>query len=415
MPKERIVITGMGAVTPLGIGVSTYWEQLIRGKSGIGPIKRYEAEDWPIHLAGEVPNFDPTAFLPKKLIRTTDIFMQYALIAAAEALKDRLKDINLERVGVVLGTALGGIQSMSSSQEQLSSQGNFRLSPHTVPKMLGNIGASQVAITHGLKGPSLTVGTACSAGADAVGIASMLLNSGQADLVIAVGAESILTGLMVGGLSSAKALSLETDPEMASRPFDKERNGFVIGEGAGAVLLETLSSAEKRGVPIEAELLGYANRNDAHHVTAPEPNGEGEMACIRQALNSAGLALDQIDYINAHGTSTKLGDQVETAALKAVFGEAQAKKLAVSSTKGATGHLMGAGGVTELITCIKAIQDQVVPPTLNYRNPDPDCDLDYVPNEARSVKVNIAMSNSFGFGGQNASLIVGRFNKNAGN
>ncbi|WP_203232102.1 beta-ketoacyl-ACP synthase II [Paenibacillus pinistramenti] len=412
MPKEakdRIVITGMGAVTPLGIGVDNYWNALKKGETGIGRLSRFDASGLPAKIAAEVKDFDPLAYLPKKLAGQTDIFMQFALIAAEEALKDSRPDAAPERIGVVLGTALGGISTTAAAQEQITSTGSFRVSPYLVPKMLGNLAAGYIGITHGFKGPSLTLSTACSSGADAIGMAAMLLRSGQADAVLAAGAESILCQLMDAGLSAARALSTRSDePQKASRPFDLNRDGFVMGEGGGALMLETLESALRRGADIKAELLGYANSSDAYHVTSPEPEGRGAVLCMENALRQAGIQPSDVDYINAHATSTKLGDQIETKAIKALFGE-HAYRLAVSSTKGATGHLMGAGGVTELIACIQTIREGIVPPTLNYETPDPDCDLNYVPNTAQHRTVNVAMSNSFGFGGQNASLIVGRF------
>ncbi|ANS76556.1 beta-ketoacyl-[acyl-carrier-protein] synthase II [Paenibacillus yonginensis] len=408
-PKDRIVITGMGAVTPLGIGVQEYWNRLKNGETGVAPITRFDASGLPAQIAAEVKDFEPADYMPRKLVGQTDIFMQFALAAAAEALEDAKPDAAPERMGVVLGTALGGIATTTAAQEQVTKSGSFRVSPHLVPKMLGNIAAGYIGITYGFKGPSLTLSTACSSSADAVGMASMLLRSGQADAVLAVGAESILCQLMDAGLSTARALSTRNEaPEKASRPFDLNRDGFVMGEGGGALVLETLESALRRGADIKAELLGYANSNDAYHVTSPEPEGRGAILCMQNALQQAGIGPSAIDYINAHATSTKLGDQIETKAIKAVFGE-RAYKLAVSSTKGATGHLMGAGGVTELIACIQAIREGVVPPTLNYDTPDPECDLNYVPNQAQEREVNVAMSNSFGFGGQNASLIVGKF------
>lgn len=411
MTKDRIVVTGMGAVTPLGIGVTSYWEKLLAGQSGISYISRFDTSKLPVKIAAEIKDFHPEDFLPKKLINSTDIFMQFALIAAEEALAESKLSAKPERIGIVLGTALGGISTAASTQEHMTASGRNRVSPYVVPKILGNVAAAQIAITHGIQGPSLTVNTACSSGADAIGMASMLLRSGQADAVIAIGAESILTELMAAGLSSAHALSTQNDdPSKASRPFELNRGGFVMGEGAGAVVLEPLDLAVKREADIKAELLGYANCTDAYHVTSPEPAGRGEIQCMRNALNQAGLEPERIDYINAHGTATKLGDKVESAALKTMFGEDLAKRIPVSSTKGATGHLMGAGGVTEFIACIQAIHDGIVPPTLNYEERDPECDLDYVPNAPRKVNVNIAMSNSFGFGGQNTSLIVGRYN-----
>ncbi|THF83467.1 beta-ketoacyl-ACP synthase II [Cohnella fermenti] len=412
MVKERIVITGMGAVTPIGIGVADYWRNLIEGKSGIGPITRFDAEGLPVRIAGEVKGFDPALWLPKKLIAQTDIFMQFAVAAAAEAIRESgLNSLPPSRVGVVLGTALGGIATATQAQEQMTTSGSYRVTPHLVPKFLSNIAAAHIAILNGFKGPSYTVSTACSSGADAVGMAAMLLRAGQADAVVAVGAESILCALMDAGLSAARAMSTRNEePAKASRPFEKGRDGFVMGEGAGAIVLETLGAARERGTGIQAELLGYANCTDAYHVTSPEPDGSGEIWCMRQALAEAGLAPEGIGYVNAHGTSTPLGDRVESQALKAVFGEA-AKSLPVSSTKGATGHLMGAGGITELIACVQAIREGVVPPTLNYEEPDPECDLDYVPNVARKATVDAAMSNSFGFGGQNTSIIIGRYSE----
>jgi len=412
MSKKRIVITGMGAITPIGIGVSSYWKNLLNGVSGISTIRRFDPDKLPVKIASEVKDFVPTDFLPKKLVTQTDIFMQFALVAANEALAESKPNASPERIGIVLGTALGGISTAAQTQEHISLSGSYRVSPHVVPKMLGNIAAAHIAIFQGLRGPSLTVNTACSSGADAVGLASMLLQMGQADAVVAVGAESILCSLMDAGLAAARALSTRNDnPAKASRPFDLQRDGFVMGEGGGAVVLETLDSARQRNADIKAELLGYASCTDAYHVTSPEPDGRGEIQCMRKALEQAGLAPTAVDYVNAHGTSTPLGDEIETKALKSVFGE-RAFNLPVSSTKGATGHLMGAGGVTELIACIQAIREGVVPPTLNYEHPDPACDLDYVPNRARKIDVNVAMSNAFGFGGQNTSLIVGKYNEN---
>lgn len=409
MANERIVITGMGAVTPIGISVDAYWNQLKGGVSGISRITRFDAEGLPVRIAAEVKNFVPAELLPRKLAAQTDIFMQFALTAAKEALEDSKPQAAPQRIGIVLGTALGGIATTTMTQEQMTQSGSYRVSPHTVPKMLGNIAAAHISILHGFLGPSLTISTACSSGADAIGMGAMLLKSGQADVIIAVGAESILSQLMIAGLSSARALSTRNDdPLKASRPFDAARDGFVMGEGGGAVVLETLESAQRRGAEIKAELLGYANSTDAYHVTSPEPTGSGEILCMQKAIADAGIQPSDIGYINAHATSTKLGDLIETKAIKAVFGEG-ASRVPVSSTKAATGHLMGAGGVTELIACVQAIREGILPPTLNYETPDPECDLDYVPNQARKADLRVAMSNSFGFGGQNASVIVGKY------
>jgi len=412
MKRERIVVTGMGAVTPVGIGVDNYWKNLIGGKSGTTYISRFDTCGMPVKIAAEVKDFSAEDFLPRKLVRNTDIFMHFALVAADEALEDSgiKANFNPERTGIVLGTCFGGISTIVENQHELSCNPDFRISPHFVPKALGNIAAAQIAINHGLRGPSLTVNTACSSGADAIGLAKMLLQAGEADVVIAAGAESIICSLMVAGLTQSKALSTyNDDPSKASKPFDLMRDGFVIGEGAGAVVLETLQHALGRGAEIKAELLGYASNTDGYHVTSPEPEGKGEIRCMRQALSNAGLPAEAVDYINAHGTATKLGDQIETAAIKAVFGE-RAGSIPVSSTKGATGHMIGAGGITEFIACIQAIREGIIPPTINYEQQDPLCDLDYVPNKARRAEVKVAMSNSFGFGGQNASLLAGKFN-----
>ncbi|MGB9804628.1 beta-ketoacyl-ACP synthase II [Desulfofundulus sp.] len=407
--RERVVITGMGAVTPIGIGVEPYWRNLLQGKCGVGYISRFNTDHLPVKIGAEVRDFRAEDFLPKKLIKETDLFMQYALVAAGEALQDGSPTGNPERMGVVMGTAVGGITTITESQERLCRTGSTRINPHFMPRILGNVAAAQIAILHGLKGPSLTVSTACSSGADAVGTALMLLQRGEADVMVAVGAESIICPLVIAGLHAARAISTRNDaPEKASRPFDRRRDGLVMGEGAGALILETLSHAERRGARIRAELIGYANFGDGYHTTAPEPGGRGEILCMRKALERAGLTPADIDYINAHGTSTPLGDRVETLAIKAVFGS-RAFQIPISSTKGATGHLMGAGGITELIACIKAIEEGIIPPTINYEEPDPDCDLDYVPNIPRRARVSVAMSNSFGFGGQNACLVVREF------
>ncbi|MDY0407096.1 beta-ketoacyl-[acyl-carrier-protein] synthase family protein [Virgibacillus sp. 179-BFC.A HS] len=338
MTKERIAITGMGAVTPVGIGVASYWKNLIAGKSGVSRITRFDTSDLQVKIAAEVKDFNPTDFLPKKLVKNTDIFMQFALVAAQEALDQSKPEAKPERIGIVLGTALGGISSAAAAQARISEKGSYRLSPHIVPKMLGNIGAAQIAIMHGIKGPSITVNTACSSGADAIGTASMLLKADQADVVIAVGAESILSGLMAAGLQSARALSTNNDhPSEASRPFDLNRDGFVMGEGAGALVLEKMDRAQARNVDIQAELLGYANNTDAYHVTSPEPHGYGEIRCMQQAMDEAGVEPNEIGYINAHGTSTKLGDEAETTALKSLFGKGWQNKYPLALQKGQPG------------------------------------------------------------------------------
>ncbi len=398
----------MGAVTPIGIGVEEYWSGLMSGKCGVGRITRFDTDELPVRIAAEVKDFHPENYMTKKRENQTDPFTQFALAAASEALEG-IEIEDADRTGIILGTAVGGIRTITQAQDHQSRTGIHNdVSPYFMPSILGNVAASHVAIAHGLKGPSLTVSTACSSGGDAVGIASEKLKAGEADMMVSVGAESILCPLVIDALRAAHALSTNNDkPCEASRPFDRDRDGFVIGEGAGVLVLETLSHAEKRGANIYAELIGYANLGSAFHITAPEPDGRGAALCMEKALKSASLQPGDIDYINAHGTSTPKGDLSETVAMKAVFGESCS--VPTSSTKGNTGHLMGAGGITELIACIKAIETGMVPPTINLVNKDPQCDLDYVPLKARKVKVDAAMSNAFGFGGQNASVIVGRF------
>ena len=411
MKEKTLVITGMGAVTPVGIGVDAYWRALIDGKCGVGPITRFDASGLPVQIAAELKGFDPADYMPKQLARTMDPFMQFAFAAAEEALADSALPVGAEpdRIGIVMGTAMDGVTTVA--QTQAAFDAGRRVGPRFVPMTIGNIAAAQIAIAHGIHGPSLTLNTACSAGGDAMMTAAMLLNTGEADAVLAVGGESILCPIVVSGLSQAKALSRRNDdPEHACRPFDLDRDGFVIGEGGGALVIETEEHALARGAKIHAVLAGYANTSDAHHVTAPCPDGAGAAACMQRALARAGMQPSDIGYINAHGTSTTLGDKAETLAIKAVFGGRESAP-PVSATKSATGHLMGAGGLTEAIACIKAIQDGILPPTLHLDTPDPDCDLDYVPNTARKADISAAMSNSLGFGGQNSSIILSRYQK----
>lgn len=411
MKENTLVITGMGAVTPVGIGVDAYWRALIAGECGIGRITRFDASGLPVQIAAELKGFDPVEHMPKTLVRTMDPFMQFAFAAAEEALADSGLAIEPEsdRIGIVMGTAMDGVTTVARTQEAYDA--GHRVGPRFVPMTIGNIAAAQIAIAHGIHGPSLTLNTACSAGGDAMMTAAMLLKTGEADAVLAVGGESILCPIVVSGLSQAKALSRRNDdPEHACRPFDLNRDGFVIGEGGGALVIETEEHALARGAKIHAVLAGYANTSDAHHVTAPCPDGAGAAACMQRALARAGMQPSDIGYINAHGTSTPLGDKAETLAVKAVFGGRESAP-PVSSTKSATGHLMGAGGLTEAIACIKAIQDGILPPTLHLDTPDPDCDLDYVPNAARKADISAAMSNSLGFGGQNSSIILSRYQK----
>lgn len=411
LDQTKLVITGMGAVTPIGVGVPAYWQALTAGKCGIGRITRFDASDLPVQIAAELKDFDPAAYMPKTLARTMDPFMQYAFVAAEEALGDSGLDIaaDPDRVGIVMGTAMDGVTTVAGTQAAYDA--GKRVGPRFVPMTIGNIAAAQISIAHGITGPSMTLNTACSAGGDAIMTAAMLLRTGEADAVLAVGGESILCPIVVAGLSQAHALSRRNDdPEQACRPFDADRDGFVIGEGGGALILETEEHARARGAHIYAELAGYANTSDAHHVTAPPPEGAGAAACMRRALKRAGLTPSDIGYINAHGTSTGLGDIAETQAVKAVFGGRESAP-PVSSTKSMTGHLMGAGGITESIACILAIRDGILPPTLHLAHPDPACDLDYIPNEARKTRITAAMSNSLGFGGQNSSLIFTQYTR----
>lgn len=405
---KKIVITGMGAVTPLGIGVETYWNNLIDGVSGIDTIKSFDPSELAVQFAGEIKNFNPADYLPKDLIRKTDAFMQYAYIAAVEALKQSGVEIEPKRTGIVMGTAMSGISTTAFTQDTLSSASHKKVGPRFIPKILGNIAAANIAIDYNIQGPSLTVSTACSSGGDAIGTACICMKAGRADVMIALGAESTLCPLVIYSLANAKALSRRNDsPATASRPFDVTRDGFVIGEGGGALILETEEHALARGAKILGEVKGWGNTSDAYHVTAPHPEGRGAIECMHQSLEDAGLKPEDIDYINAHGTATNKGDAVEAASIKKVFKDHLPY---VSSTKGATGHMMGAGGITETIACIKAIETGIIPPTINLHEVDPECaGIDFVANVAKKAEVKYAMSNALGFGGQNSSIIVGKY------
>ncbi|MEE3332643.1 MAG: beta-ketoacyl-ACP synthase II [Ruminococcus sp.] len=404
---EKIVITGMGAVTPIGIGVDNYWNNLINGECGIDQIHSFDATELAVRIAGEIKDYNPSDYLPKDVVRKTDAFMQYAYIAAEEALNQANLEIDPERTGIVMGTAMSGISTIAFTQEALTGASHKKVGPRFIPKILGNIAAANISIAHNIQGPSYTVSTACSSGGDAINQSAMLIHAGKADVMLAVGAESAHCPIFIYSLANAKALSRNNDdPKHASRPFDEKRDGFVIGEGGGALVLETESHAKKRGAKIIGELLACGNTSDAYHVTAPHPEGRGAIACMRQALSDAGLKPCDIGYVNAHGTSTPKGDEVETGAVSEVF---KGCLPLVSSTKGATGHMMGAGGITEVIACIKAVETGIVPPTINLETPIPDCDIDFVPNTARKADIKYAMSNAFGFGGQNSSVIVGKY------
>ena len=405
---EKIVVTGMGAVTPVGIGVDTYWKNITSGVSGIDTIKSFDTSDLAVQIAGEIKNFVPSDYLPKDLIRKTDPFMQYAYIAAEEAIKQSNIDIVPERTGITMGTAMSGIATTAFTQDALSGASHKKVGPRFIPKILGNIAAANISIIYNIQGPSFTISTACSSGGDAINMACMCIQSGKADVMIAVGAESVLCPLVIYSLANAKSLSRRNDtPKTASRPFDITRDGFVIGEGGGALVIETEAHALARGAKIYAEIKSCGNTSDAYHVTAPHPEGRGAIACMKQALSDAKLSPSDIGYINAHGTATNKGDAVEIEAIKNIFTD---KLPFVSSTKGATGHMMGAGGITETIACIKTIETGIIPPTINLNEVDPECSgVDLVANTAKKAEINYAMSNAFGFGGQNSSVIVGKY------
>ena len=410
---RRVVVTGLGVLSPLGIGVETNWEALCQGRSGIGPISRFDAAHISSRVAGEVRGFEPEKYMSPKLVKRTDIFIQYALAASRMALEDsglEIDEARAERVGVLLGCGLGGLNTIERYHREYLEGGPRKITPFFIPMLISNMAPGQISIELGAKGPNSLVATACAAGSHAIGDSFRLIREGRADAMITGGVESVITPLAVGGFCSMKALSTRSndDPARASRPFDRDRDGFVIAEGSGILILEELEQARRRGARIYAEVIGYGLNGDAYHMTAPAPGGAGAAGCMRLALQDAGIDPGEVDYINAHGTSTELNDLYETQAIKAVFGE-HARKVAVSSTKSMTGHLLGgAGGVEGLFTAL-ALQRGVIPPTINLDNPDPACDLDYVPNQARESKIKIALSNSFGFGGTNACLVMRRF------
>ncbi len=408
MERERIVITGMGVVSPIGIGTDNFWRNLIAGESGIGPITGFDPGELPVRVAAEVRDFLPEAHMPRKLARESARFAQFSYIAASEALAQSGINPRQEnrRVGIVMGTAMSGISEIAAVQAQITTTGRNRVSPRFVPKVLGNTAASLIAIDKGIQGPCYTVSTACSSGADAIHISEMLLQSGQADVMVAVGGESILCPLVTASLSVARALTRNPDPATACRPFDADRDGFVMGEGGGALILETDRHARARGAEILGVLLGSANNTDGYHVTSPAPDGRGAIASMKDALMDAGMTPADIGYINAHGTSTSMGDSIEAAAIRSVFGE---NPPPVSSTKGATGHMMGAGGITEVITCLMAVREGILPPTLGCVHLAEDCPLDVITRAFRKSEISVAMSNAFGFGGQNSTVIVGRY------
>ncbi|SMP05534.1 3-oxoacyl-[acyl-carrier-protein] synthase II [Desulfurobacterium pacificum] len=407
--KRRVVITGLGVVSPAGSNVEKFWENITAGKPCIGKISKFDASEFPVQIAGEVKDFDPLEYFEKKDVRKTDPFIQYAVGAAVQAVKSAgLEDSNVdpERVGVLIGSGIGGLTTLEAQHEILLKKGPRRISPFCVPMEIINMASGIVSIRFGFKGPNISVVTACATGTHAIGEAYRTILYGDADVMIAGGAESCITPLGVAGFAAAKALSTRNDePEKASRPFEKNRDGFVMGEGAGIVVLEDYEHAKKRGAEILAEVVGYGTSGDAYHMTAPAPNGEGAARAIRNALKDAGLTPEDIDYINAHGTSTKFNDLFETMAIKSVFGD-HAYKVKVSSIKSMIGHLLGAAGGVEVISSVLTLKTGIVPPTINYEEPDPECDLDYVPNKAIEMDVKYVLKNSFGFGGTNACLVL---------
>jgi 3-oxoacyl-[acyl-carrier-protein] synthase II len=411
--ERRVVITGLGVVTPLGHQVDAFWENLLAGQCGITRISRFDPSKFDSQIAAEVKNFDPTpAFPAPKEIRRTDRFSQFGIHAAVQALRDSgldLNSVNRDEIGVFIGSGIGGLQTVSEQCQVLLERGPGRLSAFMIPMLISNMASGIFSMYHKLRGPNFATCSACATSNHAIGEAWRTIKMGDAQVIFAGGAEATIVPVGIGGFCAMKALSTRNDdPAHASRPFDKERDGFVMGEGAGVLVLEELEHARKRGARIYCEVAGYGNTADANHVTAPAPEGEGAARCMKMALRHASLSPEDISYINAHGTSTIQGDIAETQAIKTVFGP-RARKLAVSSTKGATGHMLGAAGAVEMVVCVKAIQTGTVPPTINYQVPDPDCDLDYVPNSPRQMPVNAVLNNSFGFGGHNASILAKKF------
>ncbi|MBM3395887.1 MAG: beta-ketoacyl-ACP synthase II [Betaproteobacteria bacterium] len=407
MSKKRVVITGLGAVTPVGIGIPANWSAILAGQSGITRITKFDATLFASQIAGEVKGFEVANYLPPKEARRFDVFVHFGIAAAAEAIVDaQLKATpdNAERIGVIMGSGIGGLPMIEDMHGTLTTGGPRKVSPFLIPGTIVNMISGTLSIMHGFKGPNLAIATACTTSTHTIGEAARIIRYGDADCMIAGGAESTVSPLAIAGFASARALSTRNDdPVTASRPWDSGRDGFVLGEGAGAMVLESLEHAQARGARIYAELVGYGMSADAHHMTAPCEDGDGARRCMVNALRDAGREASAVDYINAHGTSTPLGDVAETVAIKACLGE-HARKVAVSSTKSMTGHLLGAAGGVEAVYTVLAIRDQVAPPTINLSNVDPQCDLDYVPNTARKMPINLALSNSFGFGGTNGTL-----------
>jgi len=409
--RKRVVITGLGCISPLGNNIPSMWSQLIAGKSGVGPVTTYDVSDFKTKIAAEVKGFDSVMMFGSKESRRMDRFTQFGLAAAQEAVENArliIDDNNRDRIGIVIGSGIGGLATLAENYRILVEKGPSRVSPFMVPMMLVDSNPGMIAIQLGVRGPNLAVVTACATGTNSIGEGTEIIRRGQADVILAGGSEASLLPVAMAGMSVMGALSSRNDdPQAASRPFDLQRDGFVMGEGAGVLVLESLEFAQARGASILAEVVGYGATNDAYHISAPAENGSGAAASMRIALADANLGFQDIDYINAHGTSTNLNDKSETAAIKTVFGE-KAYQIPISSTKSMTGHLLGAAGALEAAICVKVIQEGIIPATINYEYPDPDCDLDYVPNTSRRTKVNTIMSNSFGFGGHNAVIILSR-------
>lgn len=409
---RRVVVTGVGLITPLGIGVENTWPALCAGKSGISEITRFDTKDFDTKIAGEVKGFKPEDYLTKKDAKRTQLFIAYAVAASRMALEDSglvIDSSNANRTGVLTGCGLGGLSIMEETQRVLETRGPKRVTPFFIPMMIGNMAPGMVSIYLGAKGPNASVATACAAGTHAVGDSFEIIKRGAADVMITGGVEAVVTPTCIAGFNAMKALSTRNDePEKASRPFDRDRDGFIVGEGSGILILETLEGALERGARIYAEVCGYGMSGDGYHMSAPSPDGEGAARCMQAALDDAGISYNEVDYINAHGTSTQLNDLYETMAIKQVFKD-KAYSVAISSTKSMTGHLLGGAGGIESVFTTLAINEDIIPPTINFDNPSEECDLDYVPNTARKKKVEIAMSNSFGFGGTNASLVFRKY------
>ena len=409
MNKRRVVITGLGALAPNGNSVSEYWDALISGTSGIDHITYFDTENLSVKIAGELSNFNPEDYFDKKEIRKLDPFTIYHLISSIEAISNsgiNEDNLDLNRVGVMIGSGVGGIQTLEDQHGTYKSRGQRRVSPFFVPRMIANIAAGNLAIKYGFKGPNQTVISACASGTDAIGLASRIIKYGDADVMITGGTEASITGLTISGFANIKALSTQNDtPKTASKPFDAMRDGFVLGEGSASIVLEELTHARKRNANILGELVGYGSTDDAFHITQPSAGGEGAIRAMKNAVLDANLSLNDVDYINAHGTSTPFNDKTESAAITSLFGE-HAQKLKVSSTKSMIGHALGASGALEAVACILAINHNILPPTINYKDSDPECNLDYVANNSQKTEINIAMSNSFGFGGHNGVILL---------